>query len=297
MSAPKPPGDDLAWKLIFSALFADAEAQLETEKEVGQLARTINGIVEIDEAALLRLRELMPFPELNLYNALEGKGKRDPLTQEDYHRILGRVRFYAAELRLEHCSRLSVYICCVRKPRKLLTKMPHLAKFTPLGNGIYRADEKFPVYVICVSECSPDARNGLLCLMGTPEQKREAVRVLLREGKRETIAFLEEVFPQTLAEVRPMAKRDDRGLGVDWDANIDFYIERLGKEQVLSHFRPEDLAARLKPEDRVAGLKPEDIVSNLSPSERARLLRLLQEETPAPTPPRRGKGKKQGKRS
>jgi hypothetical protein len=76
MSAPKPPGDDLAWKLIFAALFADAEAQLETEKEVGQLARTINGVVEVDEAALPRLRELMPFPELNRYNALEGADAR-----------------------------------------------------------------------------------------------------------------------------------------------------------------------------------------------------------------------------
>jgi hypothetical protein len=287
MSATKPVGDDLAWKMIFSALFADAEAQLQTEKEVGQLARTINGIVEIDEAALPCLRELTPFPELNVYNALEGKGKRDPLTSEDYHLILGRVRFYAAQLRLEDCSRLSVYICCVRKPKKLLTKMPRLARFTPLGNGVYRADEKFPLYVICVSECRPDARNALLCLMGTPEQKREAVRALLREGKRETIAFLEEVFPQTLEEVRPMAKRDDRGLGVDWDANIDFYIERLGKEQVLSHFQPEDLAARLK---------PEAYVSSLSPAERARLLRLLQ-ESPAPPPPRRGKGRKQSKRA
>ncbi len=287
MSATKPPGDDLAWKLIFSALFADAETQLQTEKEVGQLARTINGIVEIEETALPRLRELVPFPELNVYNALEGKGKRDPLTRADYHRILGRVRFYAAELDLEDCSRLSVYICCVRKPRKLLTKMPRLAEFTRLGNGIYRADEKFPLYVICVSECSPDARNALLCLMGTPEQKIQAARVLLREGKQEAMVLLEEVFPETFQEVRPMSKRDTRGLGVDWDANIDFYIEQLGKDQVLSHFQPEDLAARLTPK----------AVRSLSPADRARLLRLLQEESPAPPPTRRKKGNKQGKRS
>jgi hypothetical protein len=117
--------------------------------------------------------------------------------------------------------------------------------------------------------------------MGTPEQKRTAAKVLLLAGKQEALVLLEEVFPETLAEVRPMGRRGDKGLGVDWDANIEFCIRQLGKEQVLSHFQPED---------RVAGLKPEDI-RRLPRAERARLLRLLQEEAPTPPPVRRKKGK------
>ena len=59
--------------------------------------------------------------------------------------------------------------------------------------------------------------------------------------------------------------------------SIGDFLEKFGKDTILSNFRPEEilekfgkdrLVERLKPEDRLAGLKPEDRLAGLKPEDR-----------------------------
>jgi len=273
--------EDLAWKLIFGCICEHLGIPLETEREVGKLPRAIDGVAQCPPEKLPAVAPLSPFPNLTEFNALEGKGITDRLTVEGYHLIQARLRLYAADLKLEDCSRLSLYICCATRPARLLYQLPRLVRFERLAPGIYRADEKFPVYVLVAPELAPEPRHGPLLLMGKEEQRRRVIEAWLREGRTTELALAMELFPQTTREVMEMAGK--RREPIDIEANLRYIADWVGVETFTKPLSAEERLLGLSLEERLAGLSKEE-------RQQLRELLLAEEATSPPSPARRRAG-------
>lgn len=105
-----------------------------------------------------------PFTFLAQHNLLEFKSPSDPLTSNEYKRIIARAYLYMAEVGIDDLSFLTVYTVTSGKPVKVLSKVEKLVRFSPVAEALYQSDDKLPFYVLVVTELPIEERNYPLLL-------------------------------------------------------------------------------------------------------------------------------------
>jgi hypothetical protein len=107
---------DPVFKQVLADEFAEYQASLQTEVEVGRLPRKIDAVLTVEaEEERQKIGTETPFFYCLKHNQLEFKGRRDRLTEEGYHTIDGRKHFLLSEQKFSPFE-LTVTIICANKP-------------------------------------------------------------------------------------------------------------------------------------------------------------------------------------
>ncbi len=91
-----------------------------------------------------------PFDYFRHYNLLEFKSPTDPLTPDEYKRVIARAYLFLAEVGENNLQEVTVTIVTATKPRKVLKSVPQLVRFAEEASGRYRSDDKLSVRVLVV---------------------------------------------------------------------------------------------------------------------------------------------------
>jgi len=153
MTSEHEPFDETT-KAFYHRLFQNWGVKVETEREVFSHARTIDLVVTCSsEADRERLRNTV-FSHFRQLNALELKGFHDPLTVDNFNRIMMRAwgmgvkkskpksekasdsKDYEAPPQLAH--KMTVTMVCVTRPNKILDELKAAYRFVATDEaGIY----------------------------------------------------------------------------------------------------------------------------------------------------------------
>jgi hypothetical protein len=147
----------------------DEEYMVTAGKQVGQLQLEIDTVVtaKIKDVPKEKLQPT-PFWFFQLHNNVEFKSIKDPLTEKEYARIMGRAFIDYGDLPTEEdCDQMLSCIVSAAKPRALLARLEKKkSPFVPVEGhpGLYRQQGiTFPVYLIVCNELPVVPMNyGLL---------------------------------------------------------------------------------------------------------------------------------------
>lgn len=210
-------------------------------REVGRLPRKIDVVAVCSPTDRKHLATISPFTFFQQYNLMEFKSPSDPLTPDEYKRILARTYLYLCEVGVDDLSIITVCAVTSGKPTKVLTNVPSLVRFSPVGQGLYKSDDKMPFYLLVVAELSVEERNYPLLLFSKGKQRETFLRELVQKKAVEYIRFAYELYPQDVKEVLTVSK-DFPTL----EENIQFIIKDLGHDRIiqalLEQIRSEELA-------------------------------------------------------
>jgi len=104
--------------------FQKKKIKINIEVEVGRLPRTIDVALLCSPKEAERLAFSSPFIFFARHNLLEFKSPSDPLTKDEYKRIIARAYLYMAEVGLDDLSMITVCAVTSGKPVKVLNKIP-----------------------------------------------------------------------------------------------------------------------------------------------------------------------------
>jgi len=234
------------WDAVYKQLFVQFLAQLgvtvQTQVEVGRLPKTLDAVAVTDESQRERIAQWLPFDHFRRYNLLEFKSPTDPLTPDEYKRVLARAYLFLAEVGENDLREVTVTIIVATKPRKVLRSVPQLVKFTQEALGRYRSDDKIGVWVFVVPELSLERRNYLLLLFAKGRKLRETMMRLAQEGWWDIIRLAYLLHPKEASEVLAMSRRYPT-----LEENIRFIVRDLGAERLLR-----EIAAMMEEDPKLA---------------------------------------------
>jgi hypothetical protein len=92
-----------------------------------------------------RLSIGFPLTTFQRYNLLEFKSPTDPLTPDEYKRVIARAYLFLAEVGENDLREVTVTIITATKPRKVLKGVPQLVRFAEEASGRYISDDKLSV--------------------------------------------------------------------------------------------------------------------------------------------------------
>ncbi|MBM3237700.1 hypothetical protein FJZ31_15535 [Candidatus Poribacteria bacterium] len=228
---------DAFYKEVLTQFFQKEQVSVNTQVEVGRLPRAIDIAVVCSQNQAQRLGSTSPFIFFRRYNLLEFKSPSDPLTVDEYKRIIARAYLYMADVSMDNLSLITVCAVTSGKPVKVLHEVPQLVGFSRISDALYKSDDKLPFYVLVVAELAIEERNYPLLLFSKGEKRKAFLRELVRKGATEYLRLTYELYPEDVTEVFSMSK-DFPTL----EENIQFIIKDLGAERILRAMRPEDVA-------------------------------------------------------
>lgn len=197
---------DAVYKQVLTQFLSQHNVNVATEVEVGRLPRKIDVVAVCSTKDIQNLAEISPFTFFQQYNLMEFKSPGDPLTPDEYKRILARTYLYLCEVGVDDLSIVTVCAITSGKPTKVLMKVPSLVRFSPVGQGLYKSDDKIPFYVLVVAELPIEERNYPLLLFSKGKQRKVFLQELVQKKAIEYIRFANELYPQDFKEVLIMSK-------------------------------------------------------------------------------------------
>ena len=256
---------------------------MQTQVEVGRLPKTLDAVVVADESQRAQIVRWFPFDYFRHYNLLEFKSPTDPLTPDEYKRVIARAYLFLAEVGENNLQEVTVTIVTATKPRKVLKGVPQLVRFAEEASGRYRSDDKLSVRVLVVSELPLERRNYLLLLFARGHKLRETLLRLAQEGWWEIVRLAYLLHPKEASEVLAMSRRYPT-----LEENIRFIVRDLGAERLLR-----EIGAMMEEDPELARRLSREV---LAMSERLeKLLREVDEEQKRKRTNGRRRNKKQGR--
>jgi hypothetical protein len=232
MTSEHEPFDETT-KAFYHRLFQNWGVKVETEREVFSRARTIDLVVTCpSEADRERLQNTV-FSHFRQLNALELKGFHDPLSVDNFNRIMMRawgMGVKKSEPQSEKPSdstdnedptddppqlahKMTVTMVCVTRPNKILDQLKAAYRFVATDeSGIYLSDEKLSQWIIHPSELDLVPKNYPLLPLARGEKLEQFISLCLREGLNDYLQLIMDIGLATepeliwrkLLEVRPM---------------------------------------------------------------------------------------------
>ncbi len=228
MTSEHEPFDETT-KAFYHRLFQNWGVKVETEREVFSHARTIDLVVTCpSEADRERLRNTV-FSHFQQLNALELKGFHDPLTVDNFNRIMMRAwgmgvkkskpksekasdsKDYDEPPQLAH--KMTVTMVCVTRPNNILDQLKAAYRFVATDEaGIYLSDEKLSQWIIHPSELDLVPKNYPLLPLARGQKLEEFISLCMREGLNDYLQLIMDIGLATdpeliwrkLLEVEPM---------------------------------------------------------------------------------------------
>lgn len=271
---------------------------MQTQVEVGRLPKTLDAVVVADESQRAQIVQWFPFDYFQRYNLLEFKSPTDPLTPDEYKRVIARAYLFLAEVGENDLREVTVTIITATKPRKVLKGVPQLVQFAEEASGRYISDDKLSVRVLVAPELPLERRNYLLLLFARGQKLRETLLRLAQEGWWEIVRLAYLLHPKEASEVLAMSRRYPT-----LEENIRFIVRDLGAEKLLREIvammdEDPELAKRLSSE-MVRGLGAErllrGITEELGRERIEQLLREMDEEQKRKRTDGRRRSRKQGR--
>ncbi len=201
---------------------------MQTQVEVGRLPKTLDAVVVADESQRAQIVQWFPFDYFQRYNLLEFKSPTDPLTPDEYKRVIARAYLFLAEVGENDLREVTVTIITATKPRKVLKGVPQLVRFAEEASGRYISDDKLSVRVLVAPELPLERRNYLLLLFARGQKLRETLLRLAQEGWWEIVRLAYLLHPKEASEVLAMSRRYPT-----LEENIRFIVRDLGAEKLL----------------------------------------------------------------
>lgn len=262
---------DPVFKHILEHEMAVQTDNVQTEMEVSRLPRTIDAMVLLNsEEKRQKFHEETPFFYALQSNQIEFKGRRDPLTINEYHLIEARTKLYLAEYNVAQ-EAMTVTILCAGKPKKVMAWAQTFRPFRSIAEGYYKNENMPPVYLIVINELPIVPKNYFVLLFASSERKfRKFLKQVLAEGGMAYVRYAYKIRPKitremlTMSGISTVLSRED----------LEFIAEDIGPE-LLALLPPEERLAGISPEERLAGISVEERVKGLTPEERKKLLELL----------------------
>jgi len=255
---------DPVFKEILTLSFGQLALPIETQVEVSRLPRTMDALVVLEQAAArAKVQAQTAFTHFRIHNQIEFKGKADPLTRDEYHRIRGRSHLYLGEKNIS-AALMTVTIISARRPRNVLYHCPLDVKWESEGSGHYRSTGLLPVTLFVCNELEITAKNYPLLLFATSKTKfRQFVEKIAGENNLTYLYYASRVEPEITKEILHMAGRQSL-----YERQLRRIIESMGA----------DLVQKMTLEERLQGLSVSEraeLVRGLSVSEQAELVRGL----------------------
>jgi len=243
---------------------------IQTQVEVSRLPRTIDALVILKSPRQRkRVQSETVFRHFRTYNAIEFKGKGDPLTLWKYRLIVGRANLYLGEKKIS-ASKMTVTIISARRPTSVLENCPEDVRWETVGLGHYKSTDLLPVHLFVCDELEIEPKNYPLLLFAASKEKlRQFFERIVEEDNDLYIYYAHFADYELIEEVLKMAGKQSQ---------YEKTLKRLAKDYgpiLLSALTPEDLERVLTPEQRVRGLQPEDILRGLDSETLEKLKQLL----------------------
>ncbi|MFN8489442.1 MAG: hypothetical protein U0350_17805 [Caldilineaceae bacterium] len=242
------------------------------------------------EAEREKIAAETPFFYCAKYNQLEFKGRRDRLTETDYHTIDGRKHFLLSEHKFSPFE-FTVTIICAGKPHAVFSYAQQLQQpFQAVAEGYYKREGIPPVYLIISNELPILPKNyPLLLFAGSDRKFREFLDQLIVTRNRTYIRYAYEVRPKVTKEALTMA-----GISATLSReDLKFMAEDIGPE-LIAFLKPKELLQAMSTQKRrelmaviaedtgselAALLKPEDLLQGMSPEKRRELMMVMAKDT------------------
>lgn len=264
---------DAVYKELLARLFARWQILLTTQVEVGRLPRTIDAVAICTPEDRARLAQLTPFDFFQLHNLLEFKSPRDRLTPGKYKLVISRAYLYMHQTGVDDLSTVTVCIITSRKPRKVLGQVPELVKFQRVRQGLYRSDDKLPLYVLVASELPVEPRNYPLLLFASGRKMKEFLRALLQQPPGELLTFAFELYPEeVLAMSQQSSHKDHAAQVLVQHLGVPKVLELIGKDELMREDAVRILVQRLGVSRMLELMPKEEVVQELGKA-------LIQDET------------------
>lgn len=219
---------DAVFKEIFTQWLEQMGAKVQTQVEVSRLPRTVDAVTTTDDVVRAKLAQVSPFDYFRQHNILEFKSPRDPLTPAEYKLILARAYLFLEQVGEDDLRQATVTVISATKPRRMLNGVPHLVKFQKEETGLYRSDDKLPLYVLVVSELPVEKQNHLLLLFTSGHKREVVLQELAKRGERELLLLAYRLYPKDVEEVFPVSKEFPT-----LEENIRFFIKDFGEKRVM----------------------------------------------------------------
>lgn len=260
---------DPVFKEVIVFRFGQLALPIQTQVEVSRLPRTMDALVVLEQpAAREKVQTQTAFRHFRIHNQIEFKGKADPLTRDEYHRIQGRSHLYLGERNIS-ASLLTVTIISARQPRNVLYHCPQDVKWESAGGGHYRSTDLLPVHLFVCNELELIEANYSFLLFATSKTKfRPFVEQIVGEDNFTYINYALRVSPAATKEVLTMAGKQSL-----YDKHLQQIVDSLGADLVQKMTLAERVQG-LSAAERLAGLTLEDVRA-LDPKTKAELLQLL----------------------
>ncbi|MFA0740036.1 MAG: hypothetical protein DFNUSKGM_000133 [Candidatus Fervidibacter sacchari] len=243
---------------------------MQTQVEVGRLPRTLDAVVVDDESQRARIVQWFPFDYFRHYNLLEFKSPTDPLTPDEYKRVIARAYLFLAEVRENDLEKVTVTVITATKPRKVLKGVPQLVRFVEEASGRYRSDDKMRVRILVAPELPLERRNYLLLLFARGQKLRETLLRLAQEGWWEIVRLAYLLHPKEASEVLAMSRRYPT-----LEENIRFIVRDLGAERLLR-----EIGAMMEEDPELAKRLSSEMVRDLGAERLLREIGAMMEEDP-----------------
>ncbi len=231
MASEHEPFDETT-KAFYYRLFQNWGVKVETEREVFSRARTIDLVVTCPtEADRERLQNTV-FSHFLQLNALELKGFHDPLTVDNFNRVMMRawgmgvkksvpksekqsdstVRKKTADEPHQLAHKMTVTMVCVTRPDKILDQLKEEYRFIAKETGIYLSDDILERWIIHPSELELVPKNYPLLPLARGDKLEDFISLCMREGRNDYLQLIMDIGLATdpeliwrkLLEVRPM---------------------------------------------------------------------------------------------
>ncbi len=219
---------DAVFKEIFTQWLEQQGAKVQTQVEVSRLPRTVDAVTTTDELVRAKLAQVSPFAYFGQHNLLEFKSPRDPLTPAEYKLILARAYLFLEQVGEDDLRQATVTVISATKPRRVLNAVPHLVKFQKEAAGLYRSDDKLPLYVLVVSELSVEKQNHPLLLFTSGHKRQVVLQELAKRREHELLLLAYKLYPKDVEEVFPVSKEFPT-----LEENIRFFIQDFGAKRIL----------------------------------------------------------------
>jgi len=204
MTSSHEPFDETA-KAFYYRLFKNWGLSVETEREVFSHSRTIDLVVRCTNADRSRLQNTV-FAHLRQLNAIELKGFHDPLTVDNYNRIMMRTWGLGVQklksksgchAKSEHpqlANEITVTIVCITRPNKILNQLEKEYRFVSTeDSGIYYCNEVLGKWIIHPSELELVEKNYPLLPLARGNKLEEFISLCVRKGLNDYLQLIMDI--------------------------------------------------------------------------------------------------------
>jgi hypothetical protein len=211
-SHQREPFDETT-KAFYHRLFKNWGLVVETEREVFSRSRTIDLVVACTDADQVQLQKTV-FAHFRQLNAIELKGFHDPLTVDNFNRIMMRawgLGVKKSEPKFEELSdstdnedttgepsqlanEITLTMVCVTRPNKILNQLEKEYRFVATKDaGIYHSDDILGRWIIYLSELDLVPKNYPLLPLAQGKKLDQFISLCVREGLNDYLQLILDV--------------------------------------------------------------------------------------------------------